>query len=128
MEQRGRDGAAGAAAEQVVLVDYDPAWPRRFAAERARLAPALIAFAATVEHVGSTAVPGLYAKPIIDLLALVPQLEPATGYATVLAAYGYVLRVDPANTQRHAFGLRDVQGRRPHPGYNLHVVEWDGIE
>ena len=51
---------------QIVVADYDPAWPREFAAERERIRPAV--GAAPVEHIGSTAVPGLPAKPIIDLV------------------------------------------------------------
>lgn len=114
--------------DAVVIVDYDPTWPQLFEQERARLAPALAAFARAIEHAGSTAVPGLCAKPIVDLFVTVERLEPPYRYASVLAAFDYVLRVDPANTERHAFGKRDALGKRTIPGYNLHIVQHEGVE
>jgi hypothetical protein len=50
----------------IVVVDYDPAWPARFIMERGRINRALDQLPHSVEHIGSTAVPGLAAKPIID--------------------------------------------------------------
>jgi GrpB-like predicted nucleotidyltransferase (UPF0157 family) len=114
--------------DAVVIYDYDPEWPRLFAEERDRLKPVISAFAVSIEHVGSTAVPGLCSKPIVDLQVAVERLEPPDRYSAALAPFGYVLRVDPANTERHAFGKRDAQGRRTMPGYNLHIVEHDGAE
>ena len=61
----------------IVVSDYDPAWPVMFEEERERLAAALGPVVVTIEHVGSTAVPGLPAKPIIDLLVGVRDLEEA---------------------------------------------------
>jgi len=55
-------------AGQIVVADYDPAWSAKFEQERAALAPLLGALVLSIEHFGSTAVPGLAAKPIIDLL------------------------------------------------------------
>ncbi len=78
---------------EVVVVDYDAGWPRRFEHERARIANALGDRALAIEHIGSTAVPGLAAKPIVDLLVIVedPDDEPAFGPALIDA--GYELRV-----------------------------------
>ena len=57
---------------QVHLEDYDPIWPARFALERQRLAEVLEPWmAGPIEHVGSTAIPGLRAKPIIDIMVAV---------------------------------------------------------
>ncbi len=53
--------------DPIVIVSYDPAWPQRFAELRQRLARALAAVTSSIEHVGSTAVPGLAAKPVIDI-------------------------------------------------------------
>ena len=64
---------AGEPDAPVELVDYDPSWPRRFAAERDRLAPLLPG--AEIHHIGSTAVPGMTAKPVIDIMALVGELD-----------------------------------------------------
>ncbi|UFX42646.1 GrpB family protein [Bradyrhizobium sp. 41S5] len=78
-------------AGSIVVSDYDPNWPALFAQERTRIEQALGAFALTIEHVGSTAVPGLPSKPIIDLLVGVPSLEEAAQRCIEpLEALGYV--------------------------------------
>jgi GrpB-like predicted nucleotidyltransferase (UPF0157 family) len=59
----------------IVLREYDPAWPRLFEALRERLLGVLGGLAVAVEHVGSTAVPGLAAKPVVDIDAVVPSAE-----------------------------------------------------
>jgi GrpB-like predicted nucleotidyltransferase (UPF0157 family) len=112
--------------EPVVLVDYDPAWPALFERERAHIAPAVAAFAVAIEHVGSTAVPGLCAKPIVDMLLTVERFGPPAEYIPALAPLGYDFRDDPANVDRHAFGVRDALGRRPVPGYNVHIEQHGG--
>jgi GrpB-like predicted nucleotidyltransferase (UPF0157 family) len=109
--------------EPVVIADYDPAWPALFEQEWSRIAPVVAAFAVSVEHVGSTAVPGLCAKPIIDILITVDSFGPADAYIPTLAALGYVFRDDPSNVDRHAFGMRDANGHRPVPGFNVHIEE-----
>jgi GrpB-like predicted nucleotidyltransferase (UPF0157 family) len=114
--------------DTVVIVDYDASWPILFEEEQARLTPAIASFAQSIEHIGSTAVPDLCAKPIIDLLVTVEPLRPAQRYAAALTAFGYVLRADTAQTERYAFGKRDAQGKRPVPGYNLHIVQHGGVE
>jgi GrpB-like predicted nucleotidyltransferase (UPF0157 family) len=74
----------------IVVADYDPAWPAMFEQERAKLDAALGSLAVAIEHVGSTAVPGLAAKPIIDLLVGVRSLEEARSRCIeVLQALGY---------------------------------------
>src|SRR3712207_6521075 len=73
------------------IVTYDPAWARRFAEERELLERLLAPWlAGGVHHVGSTAVPGLAAKPIIDMVAGVRDLRAARDALPVLAAHGYV--------------------------------------
>lgn len=64
-------------AGSIVVSDYDPNWPTLFEQERTRIKNALGSFALAIEHMGSTAVPGLPSKPIIDLLVGVPSLEEA---------------------------------------------------
>ncbi|MBM0234012.1 GrpB family protein [Micromonospora sp. STR1_7] len=75
----------------VVIEDYDPAWAQRFAAARALLTDALGARVISVEHVGSTAVPGLAAKPVIDIDLLVEDAEDESGYLPALERLGYRL-------------------------------------
>jgi GrpB-like predicted nucleotidyltransferase (UPF0157 family) len=64
-------------AGSIVVSDYDPNWPILFEQESTRIRKALGSFALAIEHMGSTAVPGLPSKPIIDLLVGVPSLEEA---------------------------------------------------
>jgi GrpB-like predicted nucleotidyltransferase (UPF0157 family) len=71
---------------ELVIVDYDSSWPARYELERDRVRRALGVSALRVEHVGSTAVPGLAAKPIIDLLVTVA--DPDDGTITVTALGG----------------------------------------
>ena len=74
----------------IVVTDYDPAWPAMFEEERANIAAALRSLVVTIEHIGSTAVPGLAAKPIIDLLVGVTSLDAARACGIdALQALGY---------------------------------------
>jgi GrpB-like predicted nucleotidyltransferase (UPF0157 family) len=77
----------------IVVVGYDPSWPGRFAAERQRILDALGPTARRVEHVGSTSVPGLAAKPIIDVDLSVPDPDDEPAYLPALERVGYHLRV-----------------------------------
>ncbi|HMK28929.1 MAG TPA: GrpB family protein [Terriglobales bacterium] len=76
--------------ERLQISPYDPRWVQEFAAERERIARALGELACRIDHNGSTAVPGLLAKPIIDIQVSVGQLQPISGYAEPLATLGYV--------------------------------------
>lgn len=76
----------------VVIVDYDPAWAERFEIERAKIADALGPRALRIEHVGSTSVPGLAAKPIVDVQLSVREVEDESDYLHALEAAGYALR------------------------------------
>lgn len=71
------------------VVPYDPEWPRQFESERVRLQQMLGDVAVRIEHNGSTAVPGLAAKPIIDIQISVATLQPMSAYAEALARAGY---------------------------------------
>jgi GrpB-like predicted nucleotidyltransferase (UPF0157 family) len=74
----------------IKLVPYDQAWPAAFAAEAGQIRIALQGLALRVEHVGSTAVPGLSAKPVIDIQVSVACLVPFEPYLQLLGALGYV--------------------------------------
>lgn len=99
----------------VELVDYDPAWPRLFAREADRVRAALGDRALLLEHVGSTAVPGLTAKPRIDMLLVVADSAHEPAYAPALEAAGYVLRIREPDWHEH----RVFKG--PDTDVNLHV-------
>jgi len=77
----------------IVLVDYDLSWLARFQDERAKITAALGTAAIGIEHIGSTSVPGLAAKPIIDVLVTVADIEDEPQYLPALQRAGYVLRV-----------------------------------
>jgi GrpB-like predicted nucleotidyltransferase (UPF0157 family) len=78
---------------RVVIADPDPAWPARFEAERAVIAQALGDRALRIEHVGSTAVPGLAAKPIVDVMVVVADPDDEAALVAPLEGAGYELRV-----------------------------------
>ena len=76
---------------EIALVPYDPAWPRRFEAERTLLTKVLQPWLrGGIHHVGSTAIPGVASKPIIDMLAGVRDLDEARAAFGVLAKHSYV--------------------------------------
>ncbi|HEY9722150.1 MAG TPA: GrpB family protein [Oscillatoriaceae cyanobacterium] len=102
---------------------YNPAWPALFEAERARIAAALGDRLAALEHVGSTSVPGLAAKPIIDILAGVVRLEQAGACIEPIVALGYTYRPDLETVMpERRFFCRETDGVRSH---NLHLVAID---
>jgi GrpB-like predicted nucleotidyltransferase (UPF0157 family) len=75
--------------EPVEVVEYDPAWPERFAEERDRIAARLGPPALAIEHIGSTAVAGLPAKPIIDIMVGVADIERSGQAVAALIDLGY---------------------------------------
>jgi GrpB-like predicted nucleotidyltransferase (UPF0157 family) len=77
----------------ITIVAYSPDWPARFERERRRIREALGATAVRVDHIGSTSVPALAAKPIIDIQVSVPDVEDERRYLPPLTDAGYVLRV-----------------------------------
>jgi GrpB-like predicted nucleotidyltransferase (UPF0157 family) len=98
------------------LVDHDPEWPALFAREARRIAASLGDRALGIEHVGSTSVPGLGAKPIIDVLLVVADSADEDAYLASLEAVGYVLRIREPDWYEH----RMFKG--PDTQVNLHVL------
>ena len=99
----------------IALADYDPAWPTLFAREADRIRATLGSTAVLVEHAGSTSVPGLAAKPIIDIVLAVPDSADEQAYVPALEAAGYVLRAREPDWFEH----RMLKG--PDTDINLHV-------
>lgn len=106
--------------EQVELQPHDPSWPSRFAAERDRLLALLPGVFVDIQHIGSTAVPGLAAKPVIDILAGVESMAVAEALAEPLCRNGYTTSAEfnRSLADRRWF-MRWAEGRRTH---HLHVV------
>lgn len=99
----------------ITLLEYDPRWPKLFDREANRVRSALGNKALRVEHVGSTSVPGLCAKPIIDILLVVADSADEPSYVPALAAAGYTLRVrEPEWFEHRLFKGPDID-------INLHV-------
>ena len=101
----------------IEVVDYDAAWPGLAAAAMAELQTALPGMFVVIEHFGSTSVPGLAAKPVIDLMAAAEEVDLVTRHENVLSELGYE-RFDNGMSGR-LFYQRDRKGRRTH---HLHVV------
>ena len=92
----------------VVVVDHDPAWAGRFATVAAAIRAALGETALVIEHIGSTSVPGLAAKPVIDALVVVPDVEHEASYAPALEGAGFDLRVREPGHRMFRTPGRDV--------------------
>jgi GrpB-like predicted nucleotidyltransferase (UPF0157 family) len=85
----------------IVIADYDPAWPERFRQEEVRIVAALGDAALSVVHIGSTSVPGLAAKPIVDILLVVEDSGEEATYLPAMEEAGYVLRVREPDFYEH---------------------------
>jgi GrpB-like predicted nucleotidyltransferase (UPF0157 family) len=104
--------------EPIRLVDYDPDWPPRFERERVAITAAIASWVDDgIHHVGSTAVPGLEAKPIIDILVGIRDLDESRACFAPLAALGYVYAPYMA-TEMHWF-CKPGPSRRTH---HLHLI------
>jgi len=104
------------------IAEPDPRWPERFAQEASRLGEGLGPVAVRIEHVGSTSVPGLAAKPIIDIQVSVTSLIPRTAFVDPLRALGYRWVLDPWSDD-HEYFSRDEDGHR---ALQIHVCTAGG--
>jgi GrpB-like predicted nucleotidyltransferase (UPF0157 family) len=107
---------------RIILVEYDPAWPGLFAREAARVRAVLGERVRLLEHVGSTSVPGLIAKPIVDMLLAVPDSADEAAYVPPMQAAGYVLHIREPDWFQH----RLFKG--PDTDINLHVFSEGCLE
>ena len=106
----------GVEKRELFLVAHDPVWSDLYAGHERRVRSAVGDVAVAVEHIGSTSVPGLAAKPIIDILVTVPDITAEEDYLEPLLAAGYVLRVREP-------GHRLV--RTPERDVHIHILEPD---
>ncbi len=110
-----------ATSEPVVIVAYDPTWPTRFETAACELRETVGALLVAIEHVGSTAVPGLAAKPIIDMMAFVPRFVDGFTTVTPLVARGWESLGEYGIPGRHYF-------RRRRGGRATHHLHMFGVD
>jgi len=105
----------------VVVVDYDPQWPSQYEEEKERILDGIGDVAVAIEHIGSTAVPGLGAKPIIDIMVAVPVLADAERCIEPLqgVGYEYIPEYNDLIPERRYFHKGSAEARTHH----LHMVE-----
>lgn len=106
--------------EPVHIVEYDRSWPILFSAECARVATALDMNPQFLEHIGSTAVPGLAAKPIIDIMFGVDAWPPPQAIGAAIARLGYESLGEAGVPERLYFRCRGSSN------FNLHLVRLHG--
>lgn len=100
---------------KIRIVEYDPRWPEMFATEAERIRAVLAERALRIEHAGSTAVPGLAAKPVIDIVLVVADSRDEPEYTPALESAGYHLCIREPEWFEH----RMFKGSQPET--NLHV-------
>jgi GrpB-like predicted nucleotidyltransferase (UPF0157 family) len=106
----------------ILLEPSSSEWPQTFEAERGRIVAALGETALAIHHAGSTSVPGLRAKPIIDIVLVVPDTSEEAAYVPRLEAIGYVFRLREPEWYEHRLLRHDV------PRVNLHVFPAGCVE
>lgn len=112
--------------QEVYLVDYDPVWHERFVLQRDALAQLLRPWlVAPPEHVGSTAVPGLRAKPVVDIAAPVVSLASAEAAIPALQADGWLFWPEDPNRSYRLWFLRPTPAARTH---HLYLMQYDSAE
>jgi putative glutamine amidotransferase len=120
-----RPGAAEGRTRSYAISAYDPAWPARYDEESARIRTALGDQVTGLEHVGSTSVPGLGAKPVVDIQVSVRSMVPRSAYVDPLVALGYRWVVDPWSDE-HEYFSRNEDAER---AFHIHVCaagsEWE---
>lgn len=105
----------------IEIVPYDPRWPARFERASRQILSVIGGYIKRIEHIGSTAVPGLAAKPVIDILIGVRSLEDATSFLPPLAPLGYTYIPEHEETfPERRYLHRILNGRHTH---HLHLVE-----
>jgi GrpB-like predicted nucleotidyltransferase (UPF0157 family) len=108
----------------IAFVEYDPEWPTLYAGEEARIRSILGERVLRIEHTGSTSVPGLAAKPVIDITMIVADVTDEEAYARDLEAGGYVIRI--RENEPEWYDHRVFKG--PDTNVNLHVFSAGCVE
>lgn len=99
-------------ARSLILAEYDPAWPTRFAQESARLRDAVAAHILAIEHVGSTAIPGMIGKPVLDIAISVADEASADACVSPMQSLGYEYRGPYGDDPRRRYYVLAADGQR----------------
>lgn len=110
--------------DPIKVVPYDTGWPAAFEQQRSRVEAALAPWlVGPIEHIGSTSIPGMAAKPIIDMLARVPDCQRTAGIVEAMASVGWTHAPEPGDepARKWSFCFPDIGWRTHH----LHIFESD---
>ncbi len=112
-------------ADAILIADYDPRWPSLFEEEKARILDAIGGWLVDIQHVGSTAVPGLFAKPIIDIMPGIRSLADAPNCIAPMAALGYqyIPEYESDLPERRYFRRPAGEAFRGRGTHHIHMVE-----
>ncbi|KAJ2021513.1 hypothetical protein GGI01_000021 [Coemansia sp. RSA 376] len=113
------DDPSNAYSDPFKVVDYDPTWAKLFSNEHDLILSTIAQYVMTVEHVGSTSIPGLAAKPIIDIQVVVQDFSNLSQCIEGMTGIGYVYK-----------GLLGIEGREyfKRPGFHVHMVQMGNDE
>ncbi len=107
----------------VKLVPHSPQWRDYFESEKARLQESLGEYVVDIQHIGSTAIPTIRAKPIIDMMAGLRRMELWQACVSPLEAMGYEPYVGPVDLPDWHLFIKNQNGRKTH---HVHLVPWNG--
>src|SRR5687767_5851971 len=99
---------------RITVVPYDPLWPQRYAAAASEITSAMGSNLLAIHHIGSTAVPGLHAKPVIDILVVVEDLNAVDQRSVEMERLGYQVMGEFGIIGRRYFRRDDPMGTRTH--------------
>lgn len=107
---------------QVIIVDYNPQWPHMYEQEKSRIQDAIGEYLIDIQHVGSTAIPGLSAKPIIDIMPVIRNISLVEQCVKPLEALDYLYKGELGIPGRHYFS-KPIDSSQTGRLYHLHMVE-----
>lgn len=122
MSAADREPGLGVPVGKVRLTTHDPTWSEAFERERVRIAGALMPLSPTIEHVGSTAIPGIIAKPLLDMMVGIASIADHARALAPLEALGYEYKGEFGIPDRHFYVLGDAH----HSTHHVHLAELDG--
>ncbi len=108
--------------DSVIIVDYNPQWPQLYEQEKARIQAAIGEYLIDIQHIGSTSIPGLSAKPIIDSMAVIRNISLVTQCIKPLETLNYAYKGEGGIPGRHFF-RKPIDIPQTGRNFHLHMVE-----